>query len=168
MLCHTAVGACQIYVPVRVISIHYHDGYRSTKGSIVSFSLPLYNNCLFTSYSNLGNIITKDTHGCCILWVYLSEMYEKIFKNKNVVRLPIAARSCHLTFLRDKQSERAVDFSGCCTTRYEVGGVWKHTSTTKGASSNTSSGHGVVFSSSLRHFCVRCPFKCRLPTLLQS
>lgn len=41
-----------------------------------------------------------------MLWVYLSEMYEKVFKNKNVVLLPIAARSCHLTFLGDKQSER--------------------------------------------------------------
>lgn len=110
MLCHTAVGACQIYVPVRVISIHYHDGYRSTKGNIVSFSLPLYNNCLFTSNSNLGNIITKGYAWLglpdCTLWVYLSEMYEKVFKNKNVVLLPIAARSCHLTFLGDKQSER--------------------------------------------------------------
>lgn len=31
-----------------------------------------------------------------LLWVYLSEMYEKVFKNKNVVLLPIAAPSCHL------------------------------------------------------------------------
>lgn len=35
-------------------------------------------------------------------------MYEKVFKNKNVVLLPIAARSCHLTFLGDKPSEREV------------------------------------------------------------
>lgn len=41
-----------------------------------------------------------------LLWVYLSEMYEKVFKNKNVVLLPIAAPSCHLTFLGDNQSER--------------------------------------------------------------
>lgn len=33
-------------------------------------------------------------------------MYEKVCKNKNVVLLPIAARSCHLAFLGDKQSEK--------------------------------------------------------------
>lgn len=60
MLCHSAAGACQIYVPVWVISIHYHDGYRSTKGHIVRFSLELHNTCLLsTSDPNQENIITQ-------------------------------------------------------------------------------------------------------------
>lgn len=75
MLCHSAVGACQIYVPVRVISIHYHDGYHSTKGDILSFSLQLHNNCLSTSDPNLENIITQirtaETLCDYMLWVYL-------------------------------------------------------------------------------------------------
>lgn len=75
MLCHSAVGACQIYVPVWVISIHYHDGYRSTKGDIVSFSFQLHNNCLSTSDPNLENIITPIRTAEILrdytLWVYL-------------------------------------------------------------------------------------------------
>lgn len=110
MLCHSAVGACQIYVPVRVISIHYHDGYRSTKGNIVSFSLPLHNNCLFYKQFQPGKLhhrgYTQLRLRDCTLWVYLSELYEKVFKNKKAVCLPFAAQSCHVTFLREKQSER--------------------------------------------------------------
>lgn len=59
MLCHSAVGACQIYVPGWVISIHYHDGYCGTKGDIVSFSFQLHNSCLSSSHPNLGKIIPQ-------------------------------------------------------------------------------------------------------------
>lgn len=165
MLCHAAAGACQIYVPVRVISIHYHDGYRSTKGNIVSFSLLLYNNCLFTSYSNLGNIVTKDTHGEESVIVRYGFICLRCMKRFSRIKM--------LCFFQLQPDLVILLFLGINQVKGRFLGVlrdalWSQSGTTKGASSHVSSGHGVVFSTSLRHFCVRCPFKCRLPTSLQS
>lgn len=71
MLCHSAVGACQIYVPGWVISIHYHDGYRGTKGDIVSFSLQLHNSCPSSSHPNLEKIIPQTRAADYTSGVYL-------------------------------------------------------------------------------------------------
>lgn len=110
MLCHSAVGACQIYVPVWVISFHYHDGYHSTKGDIVSFSLQLHNNCLSTSDPNLENIITHIRTAVSQQFVIIRYGFiwdvQKRFPRIKYCKFSKCSPIFGLTFLRDKQSEK--------------------------------------------------------------
>lgn len=71
------------------------------------------------------------------------------------------------SYFSSGQTEWGGDFPGCYS-RAVKSDVWKRTGTTKDASSHVSRGHGLAVSTSLQHFCVRCAFKCRLPTSLQT